>query len=160
MGSWWLCPHWGPIHRIPPLRSCCFNTNRSARWHTLPPETLLFVVDLVIGAFLAVGVVCLKRVRPPAIHDIQGAFQVLDRSIERFVPDMPPGFTWTEAVQRLKESGVKADWARIESSLAAYEAFRYGGRMLSTGGEDEVVRLSMRLRRSIVGNRAKGKGTG
>jgi hypothetical protein len=73
---------------------------------------------------------------------------------------MPPGFTWAEAVQKLKESGIRADWARIEMSLADYEAFRYGGRMMSTGGEDEVVRLSMKLRRSIVGNRVKGKGTG
>jgi hypothetical protein len=109
--------------------------------------------------FLAAGVLALRRLRPPVINDIRTAFQVLDRSIERFVPEMPTGYTWSEAVERLKSSGVKIDWARMESSLAEYEAFRYGGRSMPKNGKEEVVRLSMKIRGRIVGYRSKGKST-
>ena len=110
-------------------------------------------------AFLAIAVAAMRRIRPPAVRDLWGAFQDLDRSIAKFVPDMPAGFTWGEAVERLKGAGVKVDWPKMESSLAEYEAFRYGGREMPKGGEDEVVRLSMKIRRRIVGYRNKGKST-
>ncbi|HYA56460.1 MAG TPA: hypothetical protein VED22_06650 [Nitrososphaerales archaeon] len=86
------------------------------------------------------------------------AFQVLDRSIEKFVPNLPAGFTWGEAVERLKQSGVKLNWGRFETSLNEYEAFRYGGHQMSNGVEPEVVRLATTLRRNVVGYRNKGKG--
>ncbi len=73
---------------------------------------------------------------------------------------MPEGFTWGEAMERLKGAGVKVDWPKMESSLAEYEAYRYGARALPESGKDEVVRLSMKLRRRIVGYRDKRKGTG
>jgi hypothetical protein len=112
-----------------------------------------------MGAFLVVGIFAMRKLRPPIVQDVPAAFQVLDRSIQRFVPDMPPGYTWGEAVERLKGSGVKIDWGKMESSLAEYEAFRYGGRTMPKDGEDEVVRLSMKIRGRIVGYRGKGKGT-
>lgn len=108
---------------------------------------------------MAAAMVALRRIRPPLVRDIQGAYQELDRSIARFVPDIPAGFTWDEAFERLKGAGVKVDWPKMESSLAAYEAFRYGGGEMPKGGEDEVVRLSMKIRRRIVGYRNKREGT-
>jgi len=83
----------------------------------------------------------------------------LDRSIVKFVPNLPVGFTWGEAVERLKQSGVRLDWGRFETSLNDYEAFRYGGHQMSAGVEPEVVRLTTTLRRNVVGYRNKGKGT-
>ena len=111
-------------------------------------------------AFLAIAIIATRRIRPPSVQDLSGAFQDLDRSITKFVPDMPAGYTWGEAVERLKGAGVKVDWSKMESSLAEYEAFRYGGRDVPKGGEDEVVRLSMKIRRRIVGYRNKGKSAG
>jgi hypothetical protein len=60
----------------------------------------------------------------------------------------------------LKELGVKIEWAKVESSLAEYEAFRYGGRVMPSGGEDEVVRLSIKIRRKTIGYQNKGKSPG
>jgi len=101
----------------------------------------------------------MRRIRPPVVNDIQGAFQDLDHSITKFIPDLSSGYTWREAMDRLKAAGVKVDWPKMESSLANYEAFRYGGHEMPQGGEDEVVRLSMRIRRRIVGYRNKRKST-
>jgi hypothetical protein len=112
-----------------------------------------------VFALLGGAVFALRRIRPPAVQDIQGAFRDLDRSIGKFVPDIPPGYTWEEAVARLKGAGVKVDWPKMESSLADYEAYRYGGREMPKGGEEEVVRLSMKIRRRIVGYRNKREGT-
>jgi len=104
-------------------------------------------------------VLALRGIRPPLVRDVQGAFQDLDKSIASFVPDMPAGFTWGEAVQKLKGDGVKVDWPRIESGLAEYEAFRYGGGEMPKGSGDEVVKLSMKIRRRVVGHRNKGEST-
>jgi len=116
-------------------------------------------LDIAIFALLGAAVILQRRIRPPDVRDVQGAFRHLDRSIEKFVPDLPAGFTWGEAIQSLKESGVKVDWSRMEASLAEYEAYRYGGREMPKGGEDEVVKLSTKIRRRIVGYRNKGKST-
>lgn len=88
------------------------------------------------------------------------AFQVLDRSIEKFVTSLPVGFTWGEAVEQLKLSGMKLDWGKFEASLNEYEAFRYGGHQMRNGVEPEVIRLSTTLRRNVIGYRNKGKGPG
>ena len=122
-------------------------------------EALLIALDAAIFALLGGALVAMRRIRPPVVHDIKGAFLDLDHSITKFVPDLPVGYTWGEAMERLKASGVKADWPSMESSLATYEAYRYGGKEMPSGGEDEVVKLSMRIRRKIVGYRNKAKST-
>jgi hypothetical protein len=117
-------------------------------------------VDAIAVVFIALGLLALRRVRPPVVRDAREAFQILDRTIERFVPELPAGFTWGEAMLRLKGSGVEADCPKMEHSLAEYEAFRYGGRAMPPGKGEEAVRLSTQIRRKIVGYRNKGKGTG
>jgi len=117
------------------------------------------VLDCAVFALLGVVVIALRRIQPPAVKDVQGTFQDLDRSIEKFVPDMPQGFTWWEAMERLKGAGMDVNWPKIESSLTEYEAFRYGGREMPRGGEGEVVRLSMKIRRKSGGYRNKRQST-
>jgi hypothetical protein len=116
------------------------------------------VVDLALAAASILGFTVLRRARPPAVSNPLEAFQVLDRSIEKFVSNLPVGFTWGEAVERLRDSGVKLDWGRFETSLNEYEAFRYGGHEMPNGVEPEVVRLATTLRRNVVGYRDKRKG--
>lgn len=109
----------------------------------------------MVFVLLGAGLVALRRIRPPVFQDVQGAFQDLDMSITKFVPDMPPGFSWREAMDRLKGTGMKVDWSRMESSLAEYEAFRYGGSEMPKGGKEEVAKVSMEIRRRIIGYRNK-----
>ena len=118
------------------------------------------MLDLALAATSILGFTALRRARPPAVSNPLEAFRVLDRSIEKFVPNLPAGFTWGEAVERLKQSGVKLDWGKFETSLNEYEAFRYGGHQMPSGVEPEVIRLATTLRRNVVGYRNKGKGPG
>ena len=117
-------------------------------------------VDLALAAASILGFTALRRARPPAVSSPMEAFQVLGMSIEKFVPNLPVGFTWGEAVERLKRSGVKLDWGKFETSLNEYEAFRYGGHQMPDEVEPEVIRLATTLRRNVVGYRNKGKGPG
>ena len=117
------------------------------------------LLDCAVLALIGGAILALRRIRPPKPMDAQGAFQDLDSAITRFVPNMPPGFTWGEAVERLKGAGVDIDWSKMESSLSEYEAFRYGGREMPKGDEDVVVRLSMKIRRKVVGYRSKREST-
>jgi hypothetical protein len=126
----------------------------------LSTEGILALLDAAMVASLAIGFLLVRRLKPPVVRDTGDAYLVLNRTIERFVPDLPAGFTWGDAVEHLKGYGMKVDWPKMESSLAEYEAFRYGGRAMPLGGGDEALRLSTQIRRSVVGYRNKGKGTG
>ena len=127
---------------------------------TFSPEVILLIVDCAMLGSLAIGVLAVKRSRPPSIPDSRTAFQVLDNFIERFVPGIPIGHTWGEAMESLKASGVEVDWTKVENSLAEYDAFRYGGEPMPARVEPEVVRLAMKLRRKILGYQNKRKGPG
>jgi hypothetical protein len=123
-------------------------------------ELVFLIADCAGITVLVAGILASRRVRPPSVPDMQAAFNVLGRSIEKYVEDMPAGFTWGEAFERFKDTGMKADWEKMERSLEEYEGFRYGGMKQPIEGKDEVVRLALRLRRSSLGKRTKGKGTG
>ena len=116
-------------------------------------------VDGVALVALAVGFLALRSVRPPVVNDMRDAFQILNRTIERYVQELHSGFTWGEAMERLKGYGIEVDWPKMESSLAGYEAFRYGGRELPPGAGEEAILLSTQIRRRIVGYRIKAEGT-
>ena len=114
-------------------------------------------VDGAAVVALIVGFYGLRSVRPPVVKDVGDAFQVLNRTIERFIPDLPVGFTWGEAVERLKGYGVEINWPKMESTLAGYEAYRYGGREMPKGTGEEAILLSTQIRRKLIGHRNKAK---
>ena len=91
------------------------------------------------------------------MNDVGDAFSFLNRTIEKYVPDLPAGYTWGEAMERLKGFGVQVNWQKVESTLSGYEAFRYGGREMPQGTGDEVVLLSTQIRRRLIGLRNKAK---
>jgi len=113
--------------------------------------------DGAAAVSLLVGLLALRTVRPPVVKDVSDAFQILNRTIERFVPDLPVGFTWGDAMERLRGYGVEVDWPRMESTLAGYEAFRYGGRDMPNGTGEEAIVLSTQIRRKLIGHRNKAK---
>jgi len=68
------------------------------------------------------------------------AFRTLESALKIGVPDLPAGFTWEEAVARLKVKEV--DSKAIEDALKSYEAYRYGGLPLPDSDYKEIVRVA------------------
>lgn len=114
--------------------------------------------DLAVFAVVGIGLFLTEIRRPPRVADSREAFQLLERSIKSNIIDMPEGYSWGEAVKRMKKSGVSADWQGIEKSLADYQASRFGGKRATEENWNEVVRLALRLRRRKIGNRTQIEG--
>src|SRR6202161_4719210 len=66
-----------------------------------------------------------RRQHRVAATNLVEAFNGLELALKSAVPDLPAGFTWEEALTRLKSSGVKTE--AMEDALKSYEAYRYGG---------------------------------
>lgn len=123
----------------------------------IPLAALLGLADLAAVAAAAVGYALMRRAKPPGSLDAKEAYAVLDRAIQKYIPDLSVGYTWKEAFERLKESGVRADWDAMKNRLAEYEAFRYGGGEEPKGGHRDVISLASRLRSGVVGKGTKAK---
>jgi hypothetical protein len=124
----------------------------------ISPVVLLALADGVVLFSAAACYALMRKIKPAASLDIKEVYQVLDRSIEKYVPSLVQGYTWEEAFGRLRESGIKADWGELDKMLEEYEAYRYGGKEAPKTGQTEVVALALKLRRGVVGRRSKAKG--
>lgn len=113
------------------------------------------VADIALFALFAAAVVASRRLKPSEVPDLGGAFGILERSIQTYLPTLPPGYTWGEAFERLKMTGVEANWNVMKQRLRDYEAYRYGGREAKTEGKEDVLSLALKLRRAIYGKRTK-----
>ena len=120
-------------------------------------EAWLALADVALLASAAFGYVLMRRTKPAASLDVKAAYGVLDRTIARYLPDLDQGYTWREALERLKWAGVKADWDVMKQRLSEYEAYRYGGREAPTTGQEDVISLAAKLRRGVVGKRTKAE---
>jgi hypothetical protein len=79
--------------------------------------------------------------------DISEAFAALGAALKEAIPDIPPGFTWNEAVLRSKALDLRVDWDRVGRAVRAYEARRYGGEETPGTDYSEVLVLARELRR-------------
>ena len=120
-------------------------------------EAWLAIADVALLASAAFGYLQMRRSKPAASLDVKAAYGVLDRTIARYMPDLDQGYTWQEALERLKWAGVKADWDVMKRRLSEYEAYRYGGKEAPTTGQEDVISLAAKLRRGVVGKRTKAK---
>ncbi len=86
-----------------------------------------------------------KNTKIPDSLSLEEAFGMLESSIKRKYPGLPGGFSWKEAMARIKSSSrgyQKLDWNDIESTLKKYEAFRYGGLNYPETDIQSVLRLA------------------
>lgn len=119
--------------------------------------------DLVLGGLLALNAALyaslvfaalrLRRRRLTATN-LGEAFAGLELALKEAVPDLPPGFTWEEALARLSSAGVKTDG--MEGALRGYEEYRYGGVPLPTVDFREVVRVANMLGAGRLGGATIG----
>ena len=113
----------------------------------------LLLLDAATFALLGGGLLLTRFLRPPEVAGSREAFGMLERSIASNLVGMPEGYTWEEAVGRIRGLGVSADWDGFEEELADYQASRFGGRPAAKDWH-EVVRLAMRLKRRKIEVRA------
>ena len=108
---------------------------------------VLVPLDIIIYASLILGVSQSKRKTQPRVEDPVLAFELLEKSLEKAFPELPPGFTLREALSRAERLNLNVDWNRIQLALGRYEAFRYGGEALPGKVQEEVLRLAAILPR-------------
>jgi hypothetical protein len=83
-----------------------------------------------------------------AAGDISEAFAELATALKATIPDIPPGFTFSEAVQRSRTLKLRVDWDKVVRALRSYEALRYGGYEAAGADFSEVLKLTKELRRT------------
>jgi len=117
--------------------------------------------QIVLGALLALNIAlyiplvlaALRRRRHRvAASNLADAFSGLELALKEAVPDLPAGFTWEEAVARLRSSGVRTEG--MEGALRGYEEYRYGGVPLPDLDFREVVKVA-----NALGGITSGRGT-
>jgi hypothetical protein len=102
----------------------------------------LLALNVALFVPLVLAVFRRRRHRVKA-SNLADAFGGLELALKQAVPDLPAGFTWEEAVARLKSSGVKTEG--MEQALKGYEEFRYGGSPLPNLDFREVVKVANRI---------------
>jgi hypothetical protein len=108
--------------------------------------------ELMIAALLALNVLLYvplvlsplgRRMRRVSATNLAEAFKGLEVALKQAVPDLPAGFTWGEAVARLRSAGVQT--GGMENALKGYEDYRYGGTPLPDLDFHEVVKVANML---------------
>jgi len=131
-----------------------------------PKEDIMVSNELVLVALLVLNVLLYiplvmsavrRRRQKVNASNLADAFSGLELALKEAVPDLPAGFTWEEAVARLRTSGVQT--AGMEDALRRYEEYRYGGLPLPDLDFREVVRLANMLG-GVSGNRSGGASVG
>ncbi len=102
----------------------------------------LLVINIVLYVPL-VWAVFRRRRRKVNASNLADAFNGLEMALKEAVPDLPAGFTWEEAVARLRSSGVQTKG--MEEALKSYEEYRYGGLPLPDLDFREVVKVANML---------------
>jgi len=108
--------------------------------------------QIILGALLVLNVVLYapliftvfrRRRRKVKASNLADAFNGLELALKEAVPDLPAGFTWEEAIGRLRASGVQTKG--MEAALRSYEEYRYGGLPLPDLDFREVVKVANML---------------
>jgi hypothetical protein len=105
--------------------------------------------QVILGALLALNIALYsplvfaalrRRRRKVTASNLADAFNRLELALKEAVPDLPAGFTWEEAIARLRSSGVRTEG--MEGALRGYEGYRYGGLPLPDLDFREVVKVA------------------
>lgn len=107
---------------------------------------------LVVVALLALDVLLFvpivlelrnRRARRVNARNLAEAFKGLEAALKRAVPDLPAGFTWGDALARLRSAGLQT--SGMETALKGYESYRYGTTPLPNVDYRDVVMVANML---------------
>jgi hypothetical protein len=120
--------------------------------------------QIILGALLALNIVLFfplvlaalrRRNRKVTASNLPDAFKGLELALKGAVPDLPAGFTWEEAIARLRSSGVPTEG--MEGALKSYEEYRYGGLPLPDLDFREVVKVANMIGGITSGRQSLGR---
>jgi len=121
-------------------------------------EVLAGLLALNAALYVPLVIAALRRRRQKVnATNLADAFAGLEQALKEAVPGLPAGFTWEEAIARLRSSGVQTKG--MEDILKRYEEYRYGGSPLPDLDFHEVVNLANRLG-GVTGGSAGGASIG
>lgn len=106
---------------------------------------LLVAANIIVYALLFINFI---KNRPPKLTynpTLEEAFAILEEALEQSLIDLPEGYTWSEALVKLKSRELDVDWRKIESIVRKYEEFRYGGVMYENVHAQYILRLAFSL---------------
>jgi hypothetical protein len=112
------------------------------------PLAIASLVTLDVAIYGA-GVAGLLRRRRAESHprDSERAFSQLERSLGKAFPELPSGYTWREALQKVEGLDLDVDWTEVAKALKQYEDWKYGSMVKPDEVNPEVVRLARELSR-------------
>ena len=110
---------------------------------------VMLAVNVVLYAALVFTVLS-GRTRRVNAENLAEAFKGLEAALKQAVPDLPDGFTWGDAVARLRSAGIQT--SGMENALKGYEEYRYGGTPLPNVDFQRVVMIA-----NILGGINTGK---
>ena len=108
---------------------------------------LLIGSNIAVYAILAVGLLKARSDRIPKNPSVEEAFKLLEVSLYKAFPDLPPGFTWNEVINRIKSLNLELDWFEVENTFKKYEDYRYGGIQYRNANVYVILQLAAKLRR-------------
>ena len=113
---------------------------------------VLVALDIILYLQL-VRTLLSRRTRRLNAENLAEAFEGLEAALKQAVPDLPAGFTWGDALARLKSAGVQTDG--MKNALKGYEDYRYGMTPLPNLDYREVVVVANMLGGINAGKRGK-----
>ena len=101
----------------------------------------LLVLNAIVFSSLALGVAVRMRRKSRGPEEVGAVYRRLGFTLTKKFPDLPPGFTLREGLERARPTSPGIDWALLENELGSYEVFRYGGGSEPTSPNGETLKL-------------------
>jgi hypothetical protein len=107
----------------------------------------LAAADSALYVLFAIGYIRDKKKRLSNLESPERAFKILETVLKKKFPELPAGFTWTEAIAKVKTLGVPMSDDEMDMLLENYEAYRYGGTYTPELDTRKVLKLAKSVRK-------------
>ncbi len=104
-------------------------------------QTELLVLNGIVFSALALGLAIRVRRKSRGPEELGAIYRRLGFRLTKKFPDLPPGFTLREGLERARPTSPGIDWALLENELGSYEAFRFGGSGEPKSPHGETLKL-------------------
>ncbi len=106
-----------------------------------PILQVLLVSDILLVIAFVGGYVRSRRNWASRLKSLPDAFHLLESTLWRTYPEFSDGLTLREALSRIEDLGIEANWQEMYSLLKQYESHKYGGARLKNSPLAEIIKL-------------------